>query len=91
MSPKRVDVREKVTGLARYGQDLRMDGMLYAKVKHAQYPHAEILSVSTARAEKLKGVGAVATAADVPGNPAFGAIIIDNQPIAGDRVRYLGD
>jgi len=90
-SPKRVDVREKITGTARYGEDLRMAGMLYAKVKHAEYPHAKILSVKTARAEKLKGVAAVVTAADVPGNPAFGAIIIDNQPIAGDKVRYLGD
>ena len=90
-SPKRVDVREKVTGTARYGSDLKMEGMLYAKVKHAEYPHAKILSVKTGRAEKLKGVAAVATAADVPGNPAFGAIIIDNQPIAGDKVRYLGD
>ncbi|HDL65066.1 MAG TPA: hypothetical protein ENH12_06735, partial [Proteobacteria bacterium] len=90
-SPKRVDVREKVTGAARYGSDLKMEGMLYAKVKHAEYPHAKILSVKTGRAKKLKGVAAVATAADVPGNPAFGAIIIDNQPIAGDKVRYLGD
>lgn len=90
-SPKRVDVREKVIGAARYGHDLKMDGMLYAKVKHAEYPHARILSVQSGRAEKLKGVAAVVTAADVPGNPAFGAIIKDNQPIAGDKVRYLGD
>ena len=90
-SPHRVDVREKVTGKARYGQDLKMAGMLYAKVKHAEYPHAKILSINTDRAENLEGVAAVVTAADVPGNPAFGAIIIDNQPIAGDKVRYLGD
>ncbi|MDP8215573.1 MAG: xanthine dehydrogenase family protein molybdopterin-binding subunit [Candidatus Euphemobacter frigidus] len=90
-SPKRVDAREKVTGSARYGQDLRMDGMLFARVKHAEYPHARIRSIKTARAKRLKGVAAVVTAADIPGNPAFGAIIIDNQPIAGDKVRYLGD
>ena len=90
-SPKRVDAREKVTGAARYGQDLKMDGMLYARVKHAEYPHAKFRSISTARARKLKGVAAVVTAADLPGNPAFGAILIDNQPIAGDKVRYLGD
>ncbi len=90
-SPTRVDAREKVTGAARYGQDLRMDGMLYARVKHAEYPHAKILSVRTDRAEKLQGVAAVVTADDFPGEKAFGAIIHDNHPLAGDKVRYLGD
>ncbi|MFH1037735.1 MAG: xanthine dehydrogenase family protein molybdopterin-binding subunit [PVC group bacterium] len=90
-SPPRVDAREKVTGAARYGQDLRMDGMLYAKVKHAGYPHALIRKINIARAKKLTGVAAVVTADDIPGNPAFGAVIVDNQPIAKDRVRYLGD
>ncbi|MDP8235500.1 MAG: xanthine dehydrogenase family protein molybdopterin-binding subunit [Candidatus Erginobacter occultus] len=91
LSPLRVDGREKVTGAARYGQDLKLAGMLYAKVKHAEYPHAEILKIDTARAKKIKGVAAVLTAADVPGNTAFGAVIVDNQPLAEDRVRYLGD
>ncbi len=90
-SPPRVDAREKVTGAARYGQDLRLDGMLYAKVKHAGYPHARIVRMDTARAKKLTGVVAVVTAADIPGNRAFGAVIIDNQPLAGDKVRYRGD
>jgi nicotinate dehydrogenase large molybdopterin subunit len=65
--------------------------MLHARVKHAEYPHAEILKIDTSRAEKLKGVAAVVTAADVPGRPKFGAVIVDNQPLAGDKVRYLGD
>lgn len=90
-SPLRVDGREKVTGAARYGQDLRLAGMLYAKVKHAEYPHAEIRKIDTARAKKVKGVAAVLTAADVPGRIAFGALVNDNQPLAKDKVRYLGD
>ncbi len=90
-SPLRVDGREKVTGTARYGQDLKFPGMLHARVKHAEYPHAEILKIDTSRAEKLKGVAAVVTAADIPGKPAFGAVIVDNHPLAGGKVRYLGD
>lgn len=90
-SPLRVDGREKVTGAARYGQDLKLAGMLYAKVKHAEYPHAEILKIDTARAKKVRGVAAVLTAADVPGRTAFGALVSDNQPLAKDKVRYLGD
>ncbi len=90
-SPLRVDGREKVTGAARYGQDLKLAGMLHARVKHAEYPHAEILKIDTDRAKKVKGVAAVLTASDVPGNSAFGAVIVDNRPLAKEKVRYLGD
>ena len=90
-SPPRVDAREKVTGAAVYGQDIRLDGMLYARVKRAEYPHAKIISIDTSRARRLKGVAAVAIAEDVPGEKTFGTVIQDNRPIADDKVRYLGD
>ncbi len=55
----RVDGREKLTGAVRYGQDLKFAGMLYARVRHSDYPRAEILEVDTSRARRVKGVVAV--------------------------------
>jgi CO/xanthine dehydrogenase Mo-binding subunit len=90
-SVPRVDAREKVTGAAVYGQDIFMDGMLFARVKRAEFPHAKISGIDTSRARRLAGVAAVATAKDIPGEKTFGTVIRDNRPIADDRVRYLGD
>jgi CO/xanthine dehydrogenase Mo-binding subunit len=90
-SPPRVDAREKVTGEALYTADIYRPGMLHARVKRSEFPHARILHVDTVRARRLKGVMAVATAEDIPGEKAFGGVIHDNYPLAGDKVRCLGD
>jgi CO/xanthine dehydrogenase Mo-binding subunit len=45
-----------------------MPGMLYAKVLRSRYPSARIVSIDTAKAEKLAGVKAVLTAKDIPQN-----------------------
>ena len=90
-SPPRVDAGEKVTGEALFSADILRPGMLHARVKRSEFPHARILNIDTASARRLKGVAAIATAEDIPGEPAFGGVIHDNQPLAGDRVRYLGD
>ncbi|MCX6349058.1 MAG: hypothetical protein NTV79_06115, partial [Candidatus Aureabacteria bacterium] len=91
LSLPRVDAREKTTGKCLFAADLYRDRMLYARVKHAAHPHAKIAGISVARARRLQGVVAVATAADLPGNKCFGGVIRDNYPLADDKVRYLGD
>lgn len=55
----RVDGPDKVSGRAKYTYDVHRQGMLYAKVVRCQYPHAKVVSVDTAAAEKLAGVAAV--------------------------------
>jgi CO/xanthine dehydrogenase Mo-binding subunit len=87
----RVDALDKVTGRARYGADLFLDGMLYGKVLRTPHPYARILKIETSRAEALDGVEAVLTAADVPGRNEFGAVIANQQLLARDVVRYRGD
>ena len=57
----RIDALEKATGLAAFTTDLKLPGMLHAKVLRSPFPHARILSIDTAEAEKLPGVRAVAT------------------------------
>ena len=64
--PLRPDGVDKVTGRARYGADFNMPGQLVARVLRSPHAHARILRIDTARAEAVKGVKAVITAADLP-------------------------
>ncbi len=64
--PIRPDGVPKVTGRAQYGADLKLPGMLYGKILRSPHAHARILSVDTSAAEKLPGVKAIMTAADLP-------------------------
>ena len=41
-SEARVDGVRKVTGFSRYTDDLKLAGMLFAKIKKSPYPHAKI-------------------------------------------------
>ncbi|MEO1010989.1 MAG: xanthine dehydrogenase family protein molybdopterin-binding subunit [Bacteroidota bacterium] len=56
---KRIDALEKVTGKAIYTSDIKLPGMLYAKMFRAKVPHAVITSIDTSKAENLAGVHAV--------------------------------
>lgn len=62
----RPDGVDKVTGMARYGADGDMPGMVWGKVLRSPYAHAIIKSIDTSKAEALKGVLAVMTADDMP-------------------------
>jgi CO/xanthine dehydrogenase Mo-binding subunit len=55
----RMDAYERVTGQAQYTGDIQLPGMLYARVLRSPHPHARIVSIDPARAEKLPGVRAV--------------------------------
>jgi CO/xanthine dehydrogenase Mo-binding subunit len=88
---RRVDALGKVLGESKYGADLKFDGMLYGKVLYTPYSHARILSIDTRSAAKLPGVEAVLTAADVPGLHTFGTVVPNQQVLAKEVVRYLGD
>lgn len=85
-----VDAREKVTGAAKYLDDLSFPGLLTGKILRSPYPHARIVSIDTSAAEALPGVEAVITAKDCPRNK-FGMEIADVDMLAIDKVRYVGD
>lgn len=69
-SPIRPDGVPKVTGIAQYGADYSLPGMLWAKILRSPHAHARIRSINTSKAEALPGVKAVLTSADLP-NQAF--------------------
>jgi xanthine dehydrogenase molybdenum-binding subunit len=64
----KIDGWEKASGRAEYLDDIgwknRFPGMLHAKVLRSPYANARILSLDTAKAEKLAGVMAVITYQD---------------------------
>ncbi|RRH89993.1 xanthine dehydrogenase family protein molybdopterin-binding subunit [Mesorhizobium tamadayense] len=64
--PIRPDGVDKVTGRARYGADFNMAGQLVGRVLRSPHAHAVIRKIDTSKAEKLAGVKAVITAADLP-------------------------
>ncbi|MDN4017694.1 xanthine dehydrogenase family protein molybdopterin-binding subunit [Zwartia panacis] len=68
-SPIRPDGVPKVTGIAQYGADYSLPGMLWAKILRSPHAHARIRSINTSKAEALPGVKAVLTAADLPNQP----------------------
>ncbi len=65
-NPIRHDGLERVTGKARYGADVRVQGTLHAKILRSPHAHALIKKIDTSKAEALEGVRAVVTAADMP-------------------------
>lgn len=96
----KVDALERVTGTARFGADLKLQGMLYGKVLRSPHPHAIIRRIDTSRALALEGVKAVVTADDLPpleeARAAFGGeLMIDladlrRLTIAHDKALFEG-
>lgn len=96
---RRPDGPDKVTGRARYGDDMIVPGMLHAKILRSPHAHAKILSIDTSKARAFKGVKAVVTSADIPDHPLtkppYGPIITDFHDIscnvlAREKVLYDG-
>jgi xanthine dehydrogenase molybdenum-binding subunit len=54
--PRKIDGPAKASGLADYTMDIQLPGMLYMRFLMSPYPHAKILKMDTAKAEKLPGV-----------------------------------
>lgn len=100
-SIKRVDAYEKVTGRAKYTDDLILNRCLFAKVLHAPIANGIVTSIDTSGAEALDGVVKVVTFRDVPthtyptpGHPwsveQSHQDVADRHLLTG-RIRYYGD
>ncbi|WP_457941365.1 xanthine dehydrogenase family protein molybdopterin-binding subunit [Mesorhizobium sp. 10J20-29] len=90
--PIRPDGLDKVTGRARYGADFNMAGQLVGAILRSPHAHAKIRNIDTSKAEKLAGVKAVITSADLPdltdGNSEMYAVL-DNC-MAREKALYDG-
>jgi len=61
-----LDLVAKVTGRAKYAEDYRADGMLFAKLLLSPMPHARVRRIDTSAALAMPGVKAILTADDLP-------------------------
>lgn len=100
-SVNRIDAVAKVTGRAEYTEDLYKPDMLVAKYFRSSIAHGRVKNITVEKAKKLKGVEAVFTFEDVPGNKFATAghpfsLDPDHQDVA-DRllltrdIRFMGD
>ncbi len=87
----RNDAAAKVTGRARYTDDIKMPGLLHAVPVYTDFVHARLIAVDTAAAAKSRGVVRVITARDVPGRNLCGQILKDIPVLAEDKIRSNGD
>ncbi len=85
-SVPRLDLPEKLTGEARYTADVKLPGMLYAKILRSPHPHARIVSVDVSRVASVPGVHAVLTPFDAPEGR-----VAPDVPILDTEVRFVGD
>jgi len=74
------DIRAKVTGKAKYSEDFRVEGMVFAKMLLSPMPHARVTSIDTSEAEAMEGVVGVLTAEDVPPGQGANEVILTNNP-----------
>ena len=68
-SVTRVDAPDKVTGRAKYTDDIADKSALIAKVLHSTIAHGYVKSIDTSEAEKIAGVVKIVTCFDVPNIP----------------------
>jgi CO/xanthine dehydrogenase Mo-binding subunit len=76
-------------GRTKYVDDVELPNMLHAKMLRSKYPHARLLRVDTAEAERAPGVEAVISAKDVAAN-RWG-MIYEAPIFADDKVRFIGE
>lgn len=98
-SVARPDAYDKVTGGRGYPVNVKLPGMLHAKMLRSPYAHARIIRIDASRAEKLPGVKAVLLPQDVPQVkfcPVYfvpveaPSMVLDFDVMNGEIVRYVG-
>jgi xanthine dehydrogenase molybdenum-binding subunit len=75
------DVHAKVTGKAKYSEDIRVDGMVFVKVLASPMPHARVTGIDASAALAMPGVHGVLTADEVAQPPEPQETILTNEPL----------
>lgn len=84
----RQDAYGKITGKAKYVDDLKFPGMLYVHTVRCPYAHAEILNIDGSEALAMQGVFNVLTAKDVIGR---NHLPNDKPVLAAEVAKCAGD
>jgi len=83
---RRIDGTQRVSGHARYTQDIYLPGMLFVRVLRSPYPRARVRRIDTKKAEALPGVRGVLHRFNAP-KAAFRG----EDTIFREEVRFVGD
>jgi 4-hydroxybenzoyl-CoA reductase subunit alpha len=87
----KIDSYAKVTGAAKYADDLKLPRMAYGRILRSPHPHAKIKHLDVTRARAYPGVLEVITGADLPTAYGIMPTTQDETPFAIDKVRYVGE
>jgi CO/xanthine dehydrogenase Mo-binding subunit len=91
-SARRMGGRERVSGAQKYVGDIRVEGMLHAKMVALSCGHARIVSVDTGGARAVPGVHCILTAQDLPQPvPRFGPTTQDRPVLAVGETKFFGE
>ena len=88
---KKIEGGAKATGRAIYADDIVLPRMLHAKILRSPHPHARIVRIDTKEAEAMPGVIATVVGADMPLRYGIIPWTQDEQALAADKARYVGD
>ena len=75
------DLHAKVTGRAKYAEDIRADGMLFCRLLTSPMPHGRVVNIDASEALNMEGVVAILTADELPEVTAPGNTILTNEPL----------
>lgn len=87
----RIDGSAKVTGKARFTDDLDLDSPLYGAVAWSPVPSGILQSIDTQAAMQVPGIARILTADDIPGRNGVGRWRPDRPLLVSDRIRFSGD
>jgi CO/xanthine dehydrogenase Mo-binding subunit len=89
-APLRREGPDKLTGAARFTDDLVVPGAWFGATVRSTEPHARLLGIALDPAFDWSSV-VVVTAADIPGDNVV-ALIVDDQPVlVADEIRHVAE
>ena len=74
------DIKAKVTGRAKYAEDFRVEGMVFARLLTSPVPHGRVTNIDASEALSMEGVLGVLTADEVPIRPEPQNPTLTNEP-----------
>ena len=88
---RKVDAVDRMRGVTRYTDDLKLPGMLHGKIVRSPHAHARIRGIDASKALAMPGVFAVVTGKDFP--IPYGVIpwTPDENALGVDKVCHVGD
>ena len=89
----RPDAEKKITGKAKFADDLKVPGMLYGSALRSRFPRALVKAIDITKAMAHPDTVKIVLAEDVPGERVIGHLTHDWPALiaVGEETRYLGD